>query len=1168
MERQVATKAQKSAPRSNPHQFRSAGSSSPTHPLLHLQRSIGNQAFQRLIESSYIQTKLQVSTPEDPLEQEADRVAETVMRMTEAEATEENETPLQAKPLANEVSRLDQRAGEAQVEEKKELGEATEPLLQRSRVAVREDEEEEKIGLKLETDLSSPEDEKVRSVQEKGSSDALLQRKVREDEEIEEGVVAAPSIQRPVEEEEEIQRKPTAEQSTQLPGLFRGFDCAQSGVIHRLYTECAGGKKEKTAAITYRKATSWPRPDADEEDRQLQAQNQPAAPTITAPLAANIYAMNGGGRPLPETTRAFFEPRFGVDFSQVRVHTDSRAAESARSINARAFTVGSNIAFGSGQYAPESREGRHILAHELTHVLQQRGSHLQRTRPGATGQALQVANALGPKAEGNRGAENNFPSTGVSKLITPATPDMIHRQPQKGQQTRPTQIWPGETLFVSRPDVLLFGPVTALNKHWDFPKPTFTPLLGGTFIVDGIPVSYNLEGEAAAQSNALLVFGPGWLEQIRVIVTGAEAERMRRPRVFVVPPNPLVPLPVPIILPPPSEPHGSFSADAMLRFTANASADASAYARLNGSVGVFGNALSAGAFAGLGGSARGSVTTNVFTYVNFRWNDGAISIATAFDLEATLNLAFRLAAFAGVWVELRVPEIPVVTDLTHEVSSWPIVGWFVPDLSRWKWRKEYRKDWPLLDKSYTWDLEQRFVIGSSASSGSILNAEGFRLDNVLTDLQAKQKDGDLKDDPEGPGRERRNSDTGAVSAARASALAQIASAKRAADREKQANSRLLTGVKKAAAAARRASAGSPQTPSLAAVGPSAGDPVTDLEKREEKLDDAIDSTKELREKVDALDAPATAADGVTRNEARAGFEAVAKNADTLGDKVNNNEDVFALPAAAQPTNDSDYNAMRAALTKANDAFDNCFDVIRTEKLFADDQVDNAGSDVDLHSYRDAAVKYQGQTLKLWIRVQKLETDIEKAREWYEKGDYALGVQVFEELQVKAIELQDEGQTLRAVRPVGDWDADYVELSGGHLKLQPQFRGKATRSYFYPHDYSSDTKSRMLQEIGSFYTGEDGKIYWNYPRRKSPRGDFKWLLDDPSEQPTLDHLAPTVLAHWNTQGRTTTYPPRRAFYDFAGAKLTVVPQTLNSAAGGREPDSYTPLVTRSFRGAKT
>ncbi len=80
---------------------------------------------------------------------------------------------------------------------------------------------------------------------------------------------------------------------------------------------------------------------------------------------------SGGGQPLPEPVRAFFEPRFGYDFSQVRVHMDVEAAESARVLNAQAYTVGQDIVFGTGQYAVETANGRRLLAHELTHVAQQ-----------------------------------------------------------------------------------------------------------------------------------------------------------------------------------------------------------------------------------------------------------------------------------------------------------------------------------------------------------------------------------------------------------------------------------------------------------------------------------------------------------------------------------------------------------------------------------------------------------------------------------------------------------------------------------------------------------------------------------------------------------------------------------------------------------------------------
>ena len=90
-------------------------------------------------------------------------------------------------------------------------------------------------------------------------------------------------------------------------------------------------------------------------------------------VAARIQALRGGGRPLPEATRRFFEPRFGADFSQVRVHAHREAAELAHTLDARAFTVGRDLVFGSEQYAPNTNEGKRLLAHELTHFIQQGG---------------------------------------------------------------------------------------------------------------------------------------------------------------------------------------------------------------------------------------------------------------------------------------------------------------------------------------------------------------------------------------------------------------------------------------------------------------------------------------------------------------------------------------------------------------------------------------------------------------------------------------------------------------------------------------------------------------------------------------------------------------------------------------------------------------------------
>ena len=101
--------------------------------------------------------------------------------------------------------------------------------------------------------------------------------------------------------------------------------------------------------------------------RQCAACEQEAASTDRAPGIVD-KVLETTGRPLDARTRAFFEPRFGHDFSRVRVHSGPEAEQSARAINARAYAMGHDIVFGAGSYAPETDPGRRLLAHELAHV--------------------------------------------------------------------------------------------------------------------------------------------------------------------------------------------------------------------------------------------------------------------------------------------------------------------------------------------------------------------------------------------------------------------------------------------------------------------------------------------------------------------------------------------------------------------------------------------------------------------------------------------------------------------------------------------------------------------------------------------------------------------------------------------------------------------------------
>jgi hypothetical protein len=162
-----------------------------------------------------------------------------------------------------------------------------------------------------------------------------------------------------------------------------GKDEIQEQLIHAYLSEKetlqrkadgpAGEQTEKPAS-----------PEEAVAGEQILMQAKPAGGQPVQPgrdLETATRSLEGGGVPLPSAPRHYMESRFGHDFGSVRVHADSRAAEMARLANARAFTIGRNLVFASGEYAPEgSDDSRRLLAHELTHVIQQgrAGPRLQR----------------------------------------------------------------------------------------------------------------------------------------------------------------------------------------------------------------------------------------------------------------------------------------------------------------------------------------------------------------------------------------------------------------------------------------------------------------------------------------------------------------------------------------------------------------------------------------------------------------------------------------------------------------------------------------------------------------------------------------------------------------------------------------------------------------------
>jgi hypothetical protein len=106
----------------------------------------------------------------------------------------------------------------------------------------------------------------------------------------------------------------------------------------------------------------------------IQTKSKGGTNAANSELSNKITSSQGGGSNLDGNTQTFMQSRFGTDFSGVKIHTDREAAQMNRELNAKAFTVGSDIYFDEGQYQPNSESGRYLLAHELTHVRQQDGS--------------------------------------------------------------------------------------------------------------------------------------------------------------------------------------------------------------------------------------------------------------------------------------------------------------------------------------------------------------------------------------------------------------------------------------------------------------------------------------------------------------------------------------------------------------------------------------------------------------------------------------------------------------------------------------------------------------------------------------------------------------------------------------------------------------------------
>lgn len=272
----------------------------------------GNQNKEQ--NKSFIQPKLKMGKPGDKYEVEADKMADQVVNNSGTDANVQSkgmEEEVQQKPLASEVSPLIQKMEGAEEEQPIQKMEEEE--------AVQSKQDEEVQMMEEEEAVQSKEDEEVQMMEEEEAVQS------KEDEEVQ-----------MMEEEEAVQSKEEEE-------------------VQAKCEACEGEEKAQK-----------------KEEEEVQAKETKGKGN-GAPSIENRLRRGSGGQKLDRQTQKEMESGFGADFSKVNIHNDAEAQQMSDDIGAQAFTHGNDIYFNEGKYNPNSKEGKHLLAHELTHTIQQKG---------------------------------------------------------------------------------------------------------------------------------------------------------------------------------------------------------------------------------------------------------------------------------------------------------------------------------------------------------------------------------------------------------------------------------------------------------------------------------------------------------------------------------------------------------------------------------------------------------------------------------------------------------------------------------------------------------------------------------------------------------------------------------------------------------------------------
>ena len=337
-------------------------------------------SIREILSKQALQPKLKIGAPNDKYEQEADRVADEVMRMSE--------------PLVQSQTEEDE---EEELLQRKSIAEQTTPFVQRQAIALGDAERQfwlslgkqphysvlerkRRTPIAMETGIQAADEVlwTAEAIVKEMEMRTFLKSRFGEDKDLRVTSIVKPGHHTQYKKMDVVPEGSTTWEELSAAAVHAGFWVHAEGIT--LYGTFWPLSPDATGAhfdlyLIKRQVGDFPSPPTRKkpEDETVQTKETSGGTNtgVKSELVENIETLKGGGQSLSNSIRDYFEPIFGQDLSQVRVHADSKADEAANSANAEAFTVGKDIIFRAGQYSSETNMGRRLLAHELTHVVQQ-----------------------------------------------------------------------------------------------------------------------------------------------------------------------------------------------------------------------------------------------------------------------------------------------------------------------------------------------------------------------------------------------------------------------------------------------------------------------------------------------------------------------------------------------------------------------------------------------------------------------------------------------------------------------------------------------------------------------------------------------------------------------------------------------------------------------------